>query len=94
MTEEEIREWIRGEPESKLLDYQGVAHIAMCMKHILDWYENGHALGSFLTAVVKNNLMEACGTADDTNRPNLSLYTKFLYNNVPLDYKKKAKELR
>lgn len=39
--------------------------------------------GHFLTAVLENNLEEACGRADDTNRHALYAYVYFLYNFAP-----------
>lgn len=39
--------------------------------------------GSFLTAVLENNLMEAFGRADDTNSINLRNIVGYVYNNIP-----------
>jgi hypothetical protein len=41
--------------------------------------------GSFLTAVLENNLSEACGRADTTNRRTLFEHVMFLYNDAPFD---------
>ena len=39
--------------------------------------------GSFLTAVLSNDLTEACACADDNNKRCLFDYINFLYNNTP-----------
>jgi hypothetical protein len=47
------------------------------------YFYEGIGPGSFLTAVLENNLMEALGRADDENRNALPAYGTFLYNYVP-----------
>jgi hypothetical protein len=47
------------------------------------WIEHGIPPGDFLTAVLKNDLMEACGRADDENRHLLFNYMQFFYNEAP-----------
>ena len=39
--------------------------------------------GDFLTAVICNDLREACGRADDENRHLLFEYVKFFYQHAP-----------
>jgi hypothetical protein len=39
--------------------------------------------GDFLTAVLRNNLRDAVGKADDDNLPLLPLYVRWLYNFAP-----------
>ena len=39
--------------------------------------------GSFMTAVLMNDLREACSRADDTNKVALWNYVAFLYNYAP-----------
>lgn len=39
--------------------------------------------GDFLTAVLSNDLREACGRADDENKHLLWDYIAFLYNHAP-----------
>lgn len=41
------------------------------------------APGSFVTAVLENDLKEACGRADSQNRHLLFNYVNFLYNHAP-----------
>lgn len=50
---------------------------------IIRWYENGIPPGGFLTAVIDNDLREACGRADDTNRHCLFNYMQWFYNHAP-----------
>lgn len=47
------------------------------------YIENGIGPGSFLTAVLCNDLREACGRADDINRACLFRYVQFLYMYAP-----------
>ena len=47
------------------------------------YFENGIPPGNFLTAVLNNDLKEACSRADDMNQAALFEYVKFFYNNVP-----------
>lgn len=39
--------------------------------------------GDFLTAVIQNDLSEACSRADDENMRNLPAYAAYLYNEAP-----------
>lgn len=47
------------------------------------YIEEGVEPGSFLRAVLENNLMEALGRADHVNRDSLFDYGNFLYNEAP-----------
>jgi hypothetical protein len=51
-----------------------------CLQRYL---ENHVPCGSFLTAVLSNDLKEACSTADDFNRHELYNTVYWLYNNAP-----------
>jgi len=55
--------------------------------HMMDgltrYIEHGIAPGGFLTAVLENNLREACARADDINIRNLPAYIAYLYNDAP-----------
>ncbi len=50
---------------------------------ITRFYEDHLPPGSFLTAVIDNDLKEACGRADDTNRHRLFDYMMWFYNHAP-----------
>jgi hypothetical protein len=53
-------------------------------EHMMTGYiERGVPVGDFLTAVLENNLSEACGRADDDNLENLPAYVAYLYNEAP-----------
>ena len=69
-----------------------VTHIATCLDHLLDWYETGRPLGSFLTNVLKNDFKEASFTADSTNIKAFRVYAFFLHWELPGDYRLKIKE--
>lgn len=47
--------------------------------YVTDGIQPGH----FLTAVLSNNLIEACKRADSTNLTLLPAYASYLYNDVP-----------
>ena len=47
------------------------------------WVERGISPGSFLMAVLRNDLMGALGKADSINADHLKDYGMFLYNEVP-----------
>lgn len=47
------------------------------------WIESGILPGSFLTAVVSNDLRKAVGKADDVNVRLLHEYISFFYNYAP-----------
>lgn len=53
------------------------------MESLRAYVEYGRPVGDFLTAVLENNLSEACGRADDENIDNLPAYAAYLYNEVP-----------
>ena len=56
-------------------------------EHMLDgikrYVEQRVPPGDFLTAVLCNDLREACGRADDGNLANLPAYVAYLYNEAP-----------
>ena len=48
------------------------------------YIENGIRPGDFLTAVLENNLTQAFGSADSTNRPLIgTVYVEWLYWEIP-----------
>lgn len=51
---------------------------------IVRFYENGIHPGSFLAAVINNDLRDACMCADDTNRELLFDYVRWFYNHAPI----------
>lgn len=54
-------------------------------KAAIDRYVDGRIpTGSFLRAVLENNLMEAMGRADIGNRHSLFEICEYIYNNIPL----------
>lgn len=90
----EIRRWVRENTQrDSWLSEEEVDHITMCLSHIVKWYFEDRPVGDFLSAVLRNNLSEACGCADDINRKVLHIYVQFLHNNLPFDYEMKAKNL-
>lgn len=53
------------------------------MEGLRDYMLYGHEPGSFLMAVLCNNLIDACGAADQENARNLPAYAAFIYNEAP-----------
>jgi len=47
------------------------------------YIEHGVEPGHFLSAVIKNDLADAVGRADDHNLRNLPAYVGYLYNEAP-----------
>jgi hypothetical protein len=67
-----------------LLDKLSKSRIPEHMRHSLVYYlTEGRPVGHFLTAVLSNDLKEACNRADDLNRHLLYDYIFFLFNNAP-----------
>jgi len=90
MKQSEVRQWVEDQADSWMLDLDELAHIAMCLHHIWQWYFEGRPLGDFLTAVVQDKFAEACVRADDVNRKAFYLYALFLHNKIGSDYREKA----
>lgn len=53
------------------------------MGSINRYVENGVCPGSFLQAVITNNLRDSVGRADDENIANLPAYVSYFYNEAP-----------
>lgn len=54
-----------------------------CRDGMLNYIENGYPVGSFLQALLSNNLKETFGCADDVNQRRVFDYVHFLYNYAP-----------
>jgi len=100
LTEEDIKEWLKEQGQIKfLIEKQALTkdnlnHIAMCMHHIYLAYHGiipRSGLGHFLSAIIQNDFIEACGRADSTNKLVLPVYSNFLFNVVPMDYRNKMR---
>lgn len=64
--------------------YYGKYRIPEYMQeHVKGYVEQHIPVGSFLEAVISNNLFEAVGHADKDNLANLPAYVMFFYNEVP-----------
>ena len=85
----EIRAYVERNNEPGLTPDE-LDHVAECCEHISRWYYEDYPLGSFLTAVVKNDLMDAVLKADDINIKALTLYAWFMHWNLPADWRTKA----
>jgi len=54
---------------------------------VKNWVVDGIEPGSFLCALFANDLMSACGQADDINRHLIFQWAGLLYNDVPSECK-------
>lgn len=63
--------------------YRGFAIPDYMIEGLDLWIRFGVLPGDFLVAVLCNDLMEACGRADETNLRNLPAYCAYLYNQAP-----------
>lgn len=97
MNRDEIIKWVR---DNTRLMYEpnftegDLEHIAMCLEHLLRWYHEGGQIGSFVTAIAKNDFRKACLYADDVNQKAVYLYALFVSNHLNSDYITKAQTLK
>jgi len=89
MSYEEIRQYVERNNEPNLTSEE-LDHVATCMENLMKWYYDGYPLGSFLQAIVKNDLLEASIRADDTNIKALRIYAWFMTWNMPNDWRVKG----
>ena len=74
---------VNGTDYKRKMDHYGIPDY---MQDGLSFYlSEGRPVGNFLTAVLTNNLKEACNRADDTNIRLLPNYVSFLYNQAPMN---------
>ena len=55
------------------------------IESISEYVQNGRPVGSFLEAIICNNLKEAVARADNHNLTIIPAYVKFFYNEAPSD---------
>lgn len=53
------------------------------MGGLIRYWKDRCPCGSFLTAMLENNLMEACGQADEQNQVAIFEICTFIYNEIP-----------
>lgn len=54
------------------------------LESLEEYVKHGRPVGSFLEAVISNDLMEAVGRADYYNMHIIDVYAKWLYNKAPI----------
>jgi hypothetical protein len=64
-------------------EFQGFRIGPSILDELRKYVENHSPVGSFLTAVICNNLIDAIGYADEGNRENLPAILGYLYNEAP-----------
>lgn len=88
-TEEDIKKVVNEFISNKLtnpwnptyMDDETESHVKqMCVSILCTKYKIGYAGGSFVQAVVNNDLMGAFGRADSINKNFIGLYAELLYN--------------
>ena len=87
----EIRQYVEDNNEPGL-NANEVAHVALCLEHISKWYYEDYPLGGFLTAIVRNDLINAVFRADAINLKALKIYAYFLTWNLPAAWRKRGKK--
>jgi hypothetical protein len=63
-----------------LTDFRFSAHLVESLE---DYVRTGRPVGSFLEAVISNNLKDAVMFADARNICNLPAFASYMYNNMP-----------
>ena len=76
-------QWANERREKKMFTFRDFYISERMMGGIKRYVEDGLRPGRFLTAVIENNLSNACGFADDENMSNLPAYAAYFYNEVP-----------
>ena len=66
-----------------MLDFRGYAIPERMYGGITRYVKQRIPTGSFLEAILSNDLKEAVGRADQENRDLIVEYVKFMYNQVP-----------
>jgi hypothetical protein len=70
-----------------MADTRANAKVSGIPEHMLDavagYVDNHYPVGSFLQAVISNDLYRAVRMADDLNRDRLVNYVSFFYNHAP-----------
>lgn len=68
------------------LNFQGYEDIPeRTQQTLIDYVERGYVPGSFVQAVLSNNLVESIGRADIQNLQALPSIGKFMYNRMPMN---------
>ena len=67
----------------KKLDFTGFEKMEHLEGPLTRYLEHGLQPGSFLTAVLENNLVEAVGKADAVNKLYLTDIVMFIHNRIP-----------
>lgn len=49
------------------------------------WVQHGYEPGSFLSAILQNDLVRACMNADDQNKKKIFEIVSYIYNHCPAD---------
>ena len=73
--EDKIRTQAKNEPYNRLSP--------ILIETMVNWVCHKLHPGGFVTAVLSNDLFEACGRADTQNSAQLDLICRFIYNNIP-----------
>jgi hypothetical protein len=74
------------------LKEEDLEHVEYCLKVLINFYRGEDPGGHFISAVVRNDLLDAVAHADGANSKALRMYALFIYNHIPLQLVKLRKE--
>lgn len=66
-------------------EFRGFTIDPTSLESIRDYVEHGADPGSFLAAIICNDLKATVAQADDTNMANIPAFVCYFYNEVPSD---------
>ena len=92
-TDEQAKDFIKGSQDEDLMNWfigvngyyncPNIAHVISCLHSLVADLFGIASAGSFVKALISNNLTEAILQADDMNMKSLNLYVAFMYELVP-----------
>jgi len=80
LTVDDLKEWVKNYSQGCGINLtpEEIDHVAQYMMDIYYWHTRGIPPGSFVEAVIRNDLREASWSANDINAKALVLYGKLL----------------
>jgi len=79
-------------PQSLMLSNDEMSHVAHGLESMVNDLVGNCSAGSFIKAVINNDLIEACRKADDINKVSLWVYAIFMRDIVPISLRHKNKK--
>ena len=66
-----------------MMEEMDLDHVEHGLKTLIDFYRGQDTGGHFISAVARNDLLDAASHADGANSKALRMYAHFIYNHVP-----------